>query len=231
MAETFKKLHRSKLNAADGEIGRVNDFYFDDENWAVRYLVMDTGLWMSNRQILVSPYAVGPLGRGGKISRANVTRKKIEGCPSLALHKPVSRGYEEAYSEYYGWPCYWQGGSLWAEDGIPAAPEISKRPSAKNAASDGSRPADVKSPLWSAQSVMGYQIQARDEVIGHVVDFVIDEKSWAIRHLIINTGSRLRGNQVPVCRAQIDRIRRDESKVYINVSGEELQRTPPPADW
>ena len=32
-----------KLGARDGEIGRVKDFYFDDQNWVVRYLVADTG--------------------------------------------------------------------------------------------------------------------------------------------------------------------------------------------
>jgi len=47
MLRSIKQLYGDKLGASDGEIGQVKDFYFDDQNWTVRYLVADTGSWLA----------------------------------------------------------------------------------------------------------------------------------------------------------------------------------------
>jgi len=119
MLRIVKKLFENKLGASDGEIGHVNDFYFDDQNWAVRYLVADTGSWMPGRLVLISPHAFGNLYQGGKVLLFNLTRQQIENSPSIELHKPVSRQYEEEYHRYYGWPFYWQGDQLWGMSAFP----------------------------------------------------------------------------------------------------------------
>ena len=94
MLQSIKELYGQKLGASDGEIGHVKDFYFDDQNWVVRYLVADTGSWLPGRQVLISPHAFGSLHQAGKVLRANLTRKQIEDSPSIESHKPVSRQYE-----------------------------------------------------------------------------------------------------------------------------------------
>src|ERR1017187_9910774 len=119
MLQSIKQLCGDKLGASDGDIGHVKDFYFDDQNWAVRYLVADTGSWLSERLVLVSPHAFGSLDQTGTVLRVNLTRKQIENSPSIESHKPVSRQYEEEYYRYYGWPYYWQGGGLWGMSGFP----------------------------------------------------------------------------------------------------------------
>ena len=119
MLRSVKKLYGDKLGASDGEIGHVKDFYFDDQNWVVRYLVVDTGSWLSGRKVLISPHAFGRLHQAGKLLQVNLTRKQIEDSPSIESHKPVSRQYEEEYHRYYGWPYYWQGEGLWGMSGFP----------------------------------------------------------------------------------------------------------------
>jgi len=104
MLQSVTRLFEARLGASDGEIGRVNDLYFDDQNWAVRYLVADTGSWMPGRLVLISPRAFGNLHQGGKVLLVNLTRQQIENSPSIESHKPVSRQYEEEYHRYYGWP-------------------------------------------------------------------------------------------------------------------------------
>jgi uncharacterized protein YrrD len=47
-----------KLEATDGEIGKVETFYFDDDTWTIRYMVVKTGGWLSGRKVLISPEAV-----------------------------------------------------------------------------------------------------------------------------------------------------------------------------
>src|SRR5208282_3139147 len=89
MLQRIKQLYGDKLGASDGEIGHVKDFYFDDQNWAVRYVIADTGSWLTGRQVLISPHAFGGLHQSGKLLRVNLTRKQIEGSPPIELHKPV----------------------------------------------------------------------------------------------------------------------------------------------
>ena len=90
----------------------MKDFYFDDQNWAVRYVIVDTGKWLPGRQVLLSPHAFGRISLEGKAIAVNLTRGQIEGSPSIEVHKPVSRQYEEDYHRYYGWPSYWESEGL-----------------------------------------------------------------------------------------------------------------------
>ena len=116
MLQSIEQLYGEKLGASDGEIGQVKDFYFDDQNWAVRYLVADTGTWLTSRQVLITPHAIGRFFEDGKVLPVNLTRKQIENSPAIEWHKPVSRQYEEEYYRHYGWPSYWQGDGLWGPE-------------------------------------------------------------------------------------------------------------------
>ena len=119
MLKSIKLLYGKKLRASDGEIGQVKDFYFDDQNWAVRYVVADTGSWLTGLQVLISPHAFGSLHQAGSVLSVNLTRNQIENSPSIESHMPVSRQYEEDHYQYYGWPSYWQGDGLWGMGGTP----------------------------------------------------------------------------------------------------------------
>src|SRR5512141_2808534 len=103
MLRSLKQLYGDKLGASDGEIGHVKDVYFDDQNWAIRYLIVDTGSWLPGRQVLLSPHSLGHYEQADKVVRVNLTRNQIERCPAIETHKPVSRQYAEEYYRYYGW--------------------------------------------------------------------------------------------------------------------------------
>ena len=193
MLQSIKQLYGDKLGASDGEIGHVKDFYFDDQNWAVRYVVADTGSWLPGRQVLISPHAFGSLHQAGKVLRVNLTRKQIEDSPAIESHKPVSRQYEEEYHRYYGWPYYWQGDGLWGMSGFPILELPPKPLPGEPAAASGPQPERADAHLRSTQAVNGYHLQASDGIIGHVCDFMMDDQSWAIR----STGHQ---NRPPVFR-------------------------------
>ena len=86
MLRSIKQICGDKLSASDGEIGHVKDFYFDDQCWAVRYVIADTGNWLAGRLVLISPYAIQKLLTGEKVLPVNLTRKQIEDSPSIDLH-------------------------------------------------------------------------------------------------------------------------------------------------
>jgi sporulation protein YlmC with PRC-barrel domain len=234
MLQSIKQLYGETLRASDGEIGHVKDFYFDDTNWAVRYLVVDTGSWLLGRLVLISPHAFGCSYQDGEVLHVNLTRKQIENSPSIETHKPVSRQYEEEYYQYYGWPSYWPGDAMGGISDYPAVPPPTRPYQKKQANGDGDPHNDDDSHLRSTQAMSGYHIQASDGTIGHVSDFIMDDKSWAIRRLVVETGHWLSGKEVLISLSKIDRISYEESKVFVNLTKEAIQQAPeyyvPPVD-
>jgi len=226
MLRSIKQLYGDKLGALDGEIGHVKDFYFDDRNWGVRYVVADTGSWLMGRQVLISPHALGRLGPAGKVLSANLTRKQIENSPSIESHKPVSRQYEEEYHRYYGWPYYWQGDALWGMSDIPILALPLSPPAIKPAASGGSQPQSADAHLRSTEAVNGYHLQARDGTIGHVCDFMMDDHRWVIGQLVVKIGHRFSGREVQIPTNKIDRISYEKSTVFVDLTGEAVEQSP-----
>jgi len=226
MIRSIKELYGNKLGASDGEIGHVKDLYFDDHNWAVRYVVADTGSWLTGRQVLLSPHAFGRFHQAGNVLSVNLTRNQIENSPSIALQEPVSRQYEEEYHRYYGWPYYWQGTGLWGMSGFP----ILETPGQKTA--DGPAVAvDPPGPpadphLRSAQAVKHYHIRASDGVIGHLCDLMMDDGNWSIQQLAINTGHLISAREVQIPVSAVERISYRESTIYVNLTMEVIEQSP-----
>ena len=226
MLQSIKQLYECKLGALDGEIGHVKDFYFDDQTWAIRYLVADTGAWLPGRQVLISPHAFGNLHQIDKVLHAKLSRKQIENSPAIESHKPVSRQYEEEYYRYYGWPYYWQGTGLWGMSGFPILELPSKPFPSERGTAKGREPQRADAHLRSTQSVNGYHICASDEKIGHVDDFMMNDRSWAIRQLVIKTGLWLSGREVQVPTSKVDRISYDASTVFVNLTKNAIEQSP-----
>ncbi len=225
MLQSIKQLYGVKLGATDGEIGHIKDCYFDDQTWAVRYVVADTGSWLLGRQVLLSPYAFGKFYQAGKLLLANLTRKQIENSPSIESHKPVSRQYEEEYYRYYSWPYYWEGTGLWGTSGYPmleVAPPLAAAPDGETSP----QPERADAHLRSTQAVNGYRLEATDGPVGHVCDFMMDDQNWAIRQLVIKTGHRLSGKEVLITTKNVTRISYEESTVFVSSTAAEVEQSP-----
>jgi hypothetical protein len=221
MLQSIKRLYETKLEASDGDIGRVKDFYFDDQTWAVRYVIADTGSWLTGRQVLISPHAFRRLLSAEKALRVKLTRKQIEDSPSIASHKSVSRQYEEEYHRYYGWPNYWEGNGFPILELSPAAQPAAPSPA------NIPKPKSADAHLRSTQAVNGYQVQASDGLIGHVCDFRMDGQSWAIRELTVKIGHRFSGKEVQVPSSNVSRISYDESTIFVNMTREAVENGSP----
>jgi len=226
MLRSIKQLYGNKLGASDGDIGQVKDFYFDDQNWVVRYLVADTGSWLPGRKVLLSPYSLGRLDLEDKILRVNLTRKQIEKSPGMELHQPVSRQYEEEYHRYYGWPYYWEGGGVWGLGGFPIL-ELPPKPLANQTAKMlGPQLERADAHLRSTQAVNGYHLRTSDGIIGHVCDFMMDPSNWTIGQLVIKTGHRFSGAEELIPTKSIDRISYEESTIFAALGGKPSPSTP-----
>ena len=229
MLNNVGHLNGSKIIATDGEIGHVKEAYFDDEAWAIRYLVVDTGTWLSGREVLVSPYAVTqPLGSGKTID-VSLTRQQVRDSPVIDTHRPVSRQHEREYLGYYAFPEYWEGGELWSMSALPLLPP--PLPIAVESQAECAKrgqdvpPEDVH--LRSSANVAGYDIQATDDSIGHVKDFIFDDESWAIRYLVVDTRNWWPGGKkVLLATHWIDRIDWADKTVYTKLTRNQIKSSP-----
>jgi hypothetical protein len=208
-----------KLKGLDGEIGKAKEFYFDDQFWTIRYLIADTGNWLTGRLVLISPYALESVDNVGETITVKLTKARIKDSPSLDSDKPVSRQFEYDYYGYYGWPGYWGGPYSWG-----AYPYF--RPNAEKSIESTDRRHEWDPHLRSTKTVAGYHVQASDGPIGHVEDFIIDDKTWAIRYLIIDTQNWLPGKRVLISPKWIENISWGEGKAFVAVSRETLKDSP-----
>lgn len=228
MLRNVKDLKGYTLRATDGLIGTVDDVYFDDEDWTVRYLIVDTGTWLSGRKVLISPLAIGDPDWLGQWMPVALTTAQVEQSPDIDTRQPVSRQQEAAYFSFYSYPYYWGGAGLWGVGGFPrsltAEHRIGQASTAAGSA-DTARTAE-DSHLRSCRAVTGYHVHATDGDLGHVEDFLIDERTWAVRYLIVDTSRWWGGHQVLLAPQWISAVSWSESKVSVDLTRRGIKQAP-----
>lgn len=218
--EPERALQSCTLLAVDGQTGALEQFYFDDQSWAVRYLVVNSGCWLTGRRVLISPVAVGDLEQGDRQLHIELTREQIRNSPPIDVRKPVSRKYEEQYFSYYGWPPYWSTGPV---PGLPP-PRRAMAPASETGYT--ATPEPERTHLRSTAEVRGYAIAAQDGAIGHVEDFIVDVRYWVIRYLEIATRNWWPGRHVLISPEWIERIGWAERTVQVELTRDAMERAP-----
>ncbi|WP_124997833.1 PRC-barrel domain-containing protein [Clostridium tagluense] len=219
MLNKAKTLKNYKLSCIDGEIGKVKEFYFDDHFWTIRYLIVNTGNWLTGRQVIISPYALAGVNKEEQSITINLTKNQIENSPSLYNDEFISQQFEEDYYKYYKWPIYWGGPNMWGTYGL--SPRIESGQDQEKLMGSPQVHEQRENRLHMASDVIGYDIQATDVTIGHV-----DDKTLAIRYLIIDTKNWWPGKKVLISPKWIERISWDESKVFITLLRDDIKQSP-----
>jgi hypothetical protein len=226
MLRTASNLKGVTIEAMDGDIGSVQDLYFDDRAWTVRYLVVDTGTWLPGRQVLVSPFAFRVVPAASRL-RTSLTKEQVRESPSIDTDRPVDRQHEIAFAQYYGYPYYWVGPYRWGDLAYPALPLPVAEPRAQVEQEMLARERGGADPnLRSARDVIGYYIHATDGDLGHVEDFLVDDATWAIRYCIVDTRNWLPGRKVLISPEWIQRVSWEESKVHLDLSKRHIEAAP-----
>ncbi len=233
MLRSAKHFESFTIGATDGNIGKVKDLYFDDEAWVVRYLVVDTSSWLGGREVLISPYAIGKADAAADILPVSITKDQVKNSPSSNSDKPISRQYERTYLGYYGYPYYWGGTGLWGEGAYPGMMLTGAGPAEypgnqgylKSPSADDSQ-SNSDPHLRSAEAVEGYHVHATDGEIGHVDGFIIDDSTWSIRYLVLNTSNWWVGHQVIVSPEWIKSVSWEEHKVTTDLTRQAIKDAP-----
>jgi len=221
MLRQLTELKNFTLGARDGEIGSVRDFYFDDETWTVRYLVVNTGPWLLGRQVLISPVAIDTPRWEEEVLPTGLTQEQIKNSPDIDLDQPVSRQHEIALNHYYGWPNYWYPSPLVGM----AAPHTAAQPVPHEPVDMAEEPA-AESHLRSVAEVTGYRVDATDGEIGHIADFFASEMDWIIRYALVDTGHWLPGRKVLIAPDWITNIEWLEREVQVQMTRKQFENSP-----
>jgi uncharacterized protein YrrD len=239
MLRTMKELEDYAIDASDGVIGHVKDVYFDDATWVMRYLVVETGSWLSSRKVLISPVSIGEPDHERKLLPVSISREQVRNSPDIDTEKPVSRQHEIGYLGYYGYPSYWGGAGYWGAEAFPnlslsLAGAMLPEPRHPDPDSDDSLARNVAHlgesddpHLRSCKAIAGYHIEATDGDIGHVQGILFDEATWALRYLIVDTSNWWAGHQVLIAPQWIEEVRWLDSTVSIALTRKQVQNAPP----
>jgi PRC-barrel domain len=236
MLRTMESMEDYTIGATDGLIGHVQDFYFDDAAWVVRYLVVETGDWLGHRKVLISPISVREPNWKDKVFPVSITKAQVKGSPSIDTNKPVSRQHEEGYLRYFDYPYYWGGAGLWG-GGLSAGALAFENPDYGSALCDAEAMASRQAAetsvhghgnphLRSGNTVMHYHMHATDGNIGHVKGLLVDDKTWAIRYLVVGTSDWWGGHDVLIAPEWIDDINWSEGRVVVDLSRQAIKDSP-----
>jgi hypothetical protein len=226
MQRNIKSLIGCSTEAKDGDIGEVDEFYFEDNTWMIRYLVIKTGNWFLNRKVLISPYALLKKDKETCILPVNLTKEQIKTSPDIDTDKPVSKQQDLALYGHYAWQRY--GGSGFYAGGSEAVmnddPIIDERVLTEADANDKRSDDDLH--LRSTKTITGYHIHTIDGDFGHVTDFIFDDINWKITFLVIDSHQWFGGEKYLVEVGKVKEIQWDNSKVILNLSKEEIKVSP-----
>ncbi len=203
------------LNARDGEIGKLEQIYFDDIRWLARYFVVHTGGWLLGQNVLIVPSAIKAIDEENKTLEVDLTQAQIKDCPPVNTEKPVSRHYEQEYYHYYGWEPYWVGDPMFGPAPVMPPPTLAEAPM------------EPEHPhLRSSDEVKNYNIHTLDGDVGHVEDFILEEPGWAIRYLEVDTRNWLPGKHVLVAPTWIEQVNWAKQEVAVKLKREAIETAP-----
>lgn len=212
--QNIEALLGKELHATDGTIGHVKDFYFNDQTWLVHYLVVDTGSWLTGRQVVLASEAFDDIGDEHQVLKVNLSRNQIENSPSIGTQLPLSRQFERDYYNYYGWTDYWGG--------IGMAHFDATLPPTSSLPEETTPPVNEKPHLRSVHAIHGYHIKATDGELGHVDSFLIGAQDWQIHQVVVKTGVWNLGKEIHLFPEEIESINYEDSSVEVHLSKNSL---------
>jgi uncharacterized protein YrrD len=231
MLHSANRLIGFSIVATDGETGKLENIYFDDRDWTIRYFVVATGGWLNGRQVLISPLSVTAIAWDDKSVQLNLSQRQIEHSPEIDTDKPVSRRYETDFLDYFGYPHYWTGPFVWGATAFPGGAR-------ENAMRDTEIRRDIEqhhntrtatneqTSLRSFKEVAGYTIQTTDEAVGQAKDFLFNEEDWSIQLLVVDPHNWWPGKRVLISSTRVDHIGWAERKVVMTLSRAEVENSP-----
>jgi hypothetical protein len=187
--------------------------------------------------VLVSPVAITGSSASEKAFLSTLTRELVKNSPDIDTDKPVSRQHELRHLDYYGHPKYWEGvgiaGGIYPSwitgfhDHDNAVKDPWLQPDCTRTADEFNQDANAHPHLRSCNAVLQYHIHASDGDIGHVTGMLIEEESWAVCYIVVNTSSWWLGHQVLIAPPWIQNVSWPDRTVTVDLDRQAVRLAPP----
>lgn len=228
MLHSIKDMTGLRIAATDAVLGSIDEVYFDDLHWGIRYFVVKTGGWMAARKVLISPMAVTSIDWEDESVHVALSAEQVRSSPHIDMDKPVSRQHEAEFAQYYGYNPYWTGPYLWEANTFPGVMDvpidIDAKPEVWKKVEEGQGRNDPH--LRSSREVGTYHIRTTDETQGHVEDFLFNDRNWVISHLVLESRDWWPGKHVVVHTRRVQQIDATARRLALAVTREELEHSP-----
>lgn len=198
MLRKLRELKTYRLHATDGDIGHLEQFYFDDRDWKIKYFVVDIGTWLHGKKVLMSPSAITGVDETTKSINAAFTKQQVQESEDIGRHKPEGLEQPHDYSLYLGLPYYLTHSFQEAHD----------------------------EHLRSSKMVSRYHVMAVDGEIGQIEDGVVDDETWTIQYVVSTVSNWWSAKKVLLPTEWILWISAAESNVYASLTRSNIATAP-----
>lgn len=220
MLHTLNDLEDFTVNANDGYIGKVKDFYFDDRTWIIRHLVAETGTWLKHRNVLLKPALIKSVDQETKTITVDISMYEVKNGPGFNKNLVVSPQTEIDYLSYYGYSFYRGTTEVDGQD------EDEQQVAEIFAAIDAVRRMNEDRHLRSCKEIINYNIEALDSEVGHLQSMLFDADRWSVQYLLVNTSNWWLGHQVLIEPQMIKDISWGDARIYVDMSRQQVQDSP-----
>lgn len=224
MLRSSNELKDFSIVATDGDVGQVEAFCFDDKEWTVRYILVNTGGWLHARNVLISPLSISTVDWIGRGIVTDLTRAEVRASPRIETQKAVLRQHKAAYNDHFSFPHYWTGPNLWGAAKLPS--EVNKHGGGETCPSLAHEKSSSTSHVHGTKEFVGFSLAASDGEIGHVDDFIIEDETWTIRYLVVDTRNWWPGKKVMISPRWVSTVNWQKRKVNIDLSRNEIRNSP-----
>ncbi len=219
MIRTMLELTDFELRAADGPLGPLQDLYFEDVEWVVRYLTADVSAWLPGLTVLLAPSALDSVDREHRTMRTRFDRRQMQNSPTAIEDDAVSK----RNMEHVGDPT-WQPFWLTTSSQLGATAPITPLRSGVSGEKTGETGSGAD--LRSAQELLGYAVECEGQRVGRVSDLAYDDETWKIQYLVVDTVAPAEERRILIAPDWTEAIDWVEPVVRLDLDCEAVGRAP-----
>lgn len=199
-----KHIYGTPLEAIDGTVGTLYDILFDDQSWRLRHLVITTDRWFFGEQVLLDLAALDRADWSEPRVWLRLTKQQVRESPTI----PSDR-------------------SLTQRPTIELAQTLVAEAYSTNIV-DAEADAGSEPHLCSTKMLTGMHIQCADShQLGHIEDFLVDDQTWSVRDMVIDTRNWLPGKRVLIEPALVKSINWEDREVQLSLPRDQIEHRHP----
>jgi hypothetical protein len=191
-----------RFEGIDGRVGVLYDLLFEDQGWSLRHFVVSLDRWFLGRQVLLDPEVIERREWPERRLRVRLTKEQVRHSPGADTDLPVARREAMAAAQVLVWEAYWT--SI-----LDNMPELEGDPH-----------------LRSTKMLTGLHLHCTDGPLGHVEDFLIDDQTWSVRELVVDTRNWWPGKRVLIEPRLVEAIDWDDREIRLLLPREEVEERP-----